>query len=659
MPSEFGFHVADYVVFAGMILISLGIGVYSACSGGGQKTTLEYLVGNRRLKMLPVAVSLVVTFESSILVLGFPAEVYIYGGDLIWASVALMFTILIATRIVVPMFHPLKLTSVFEYFELRYKSKAPRTLGTVIGMLYYIVYMGIVLYGPAIALEAVTDFPFWASVFTVAGTAIIYTSIGGLKAVVWTDVLQCLIMTIGMIAVIIKGTMDVGDFGKVFQINYENLRLNYINFDPDPTVRHTFWSLFIGSVIGLFGMAFNQATVQRISSVMTPKEARKLLYFAGPVYFLFGLIVNIEGHVMFAYFNFVGCDPVEAGVIRNANQLLPYMVVRVFHGFPGLAGLFLASLFSASLSTISSGLSSLSAQTVEDFIKPRYKDMPDRKATAIAKVSVLLYGGLSLTITAMIAKVPGSLSQISGSVLTCFGGPISGMFFLSIFCPWATKKGFVIGGVTSMLFLLWLSLGLNFFTTLPSQPWLPPNPTDNCFTDSIFENATALGNASSDISSRIATYHREMDNFNAIEPQGLDKLYSVSFRWFGAIGVMTTIVVGAFVSYLTDHPSMDEVDVRYILPLGDQLFPYLPKKARRYLEFGVNFGKRRRWLEQQDVESTRPTDLYENIDVEQVEMNDNGSLSTRTGDATHTRFNDVNDVSKDQTTGRTGDNTKL
>ncbi|XP_069104575.1 sodium-coupled monocarboxylate transporter 1-like isoform X2 [Argopecten irradians] len=608
MASEFGFHVVDYVIFAGMISFSIGIGVYSACSGGGQKTTLEYLLGNRRLKMLPVAVSLVVSFESSILVLGFPAE----------------------------------------YFELRYKSKAPRTLGTVIGMLYYIFYMGIVLYGPAIALEAVTDFPFWASVFIVAGTAIIYTSIGGLKAVVWTDVLQCLIMTIGMVVVIIKGTIDVGDFGKVLQINKDNLRINYFNFDPDPTVRHTFWTLLGGSFIGYFGMTFNQATVQRVSSVKTLAEARKILYFSGPAFCLFGALVNIEGLVMFAYFNFVGCDPLEAGTIKNANQLLPYMVVRLFHRFPGLAGLFLASLFSASLSTISSGLSCLSAQTIEDFIKPRYKNMSDAKATAIAKVSVIFYGALSVTITALTANVSGSLSQISASILTCFAGPLSGMFFLSIFCPWATKKGFLAGGIIGMLFVLWLSLGLNFVTSAPSQPWLPSNPTDKCdFNSTIFNNTTTLMNASyftdlptRDLAERIDVYHKEMADFNAIKPQGLDKLYSVSFRWFGAIGVIMTILTGAIVSYFTDHPSKEEVDVRYVLPLGDQLFPYLPKKARRFLEFGVDFGKRKRWLEQQDVETLKPTDLFGEFSIE-PEVNSNAIPLTEVN--SHTKPSDVDE----------------
>ncbi|XP_060086133.1 uncharacterized protein LOC132565496 [Ylistrum balloti] len=183
-----------------------------------------------------------------------------------------------------------------------------------------------------------------------------------------------------------------------------------------------------------------------------------------------------------------------------------------------------------------------------------------------------------------------------------------------------------------MLFVLWISLGLNFFTSTPSQPWLPPNPTDKCFADSElatnhtfmkdyghFINLTTFSH--NDVSSRIAKYQQEMEVFNAIEPQGFDKLYSVSFRWFGAIGVLMTILLGALVSYFTDHPTADEVDVRYILPLGDQLFPYLPKKARRYLDFGVDFRKRSRWLQQQNEEMY----LSEILDIEIDELKENNT----------------------------------
>ncbi|XP_021348883.1 sodium-coupled monocarboxylate transporter 2-like [Mizuhopecten yessoensis] len=263
-------------------------------------------------------------------------------------------------------------------------------------------------------------------------------------------------MTLGMSVVVIKGTMDVGHIGRGFQINYEHLRLNYF----------------------------------------------KIMYFAAPAFFIIALIVNIEGLVMFAYFNVVGCDPTESGQINNANQLLPHMVVRIFHGLPGLSGLFLASLFSASLSTISSGLSCLSAQTVQDFIKPRYNDMSVGKATAIAKVSVFFYGGMSVAVTALIANVSGCMSQ-----------------------------GVVIGAVISMIFVFWISLGQNFFTSKPSEPWLPPNPTDQCSLDSTFytnttlmTNSTVCYNSSawhpshpSNTSSRITTYQKEMEIFNTIK----------------------------------------------------------------------------------------------------------------------------------------------
>ncbi|WAR28029.1 SC5A8-like protein [Mya arenaria] len=150
------FHIADYVIFGATIAISLGIGLYYALSGGKQRTTSEYFVGNRQMTIIPVAISLMVSFESSIMMLGTPAE----------------------------------------YLEMRFESRHVRTLGTLIGMLSY----------------------------------------GGLKAVIWTDV---------------------------------------FHFDTDPTIRHTFWNLFVGSIIRGFGLVFNQSSIQRISSTPTIRDARK------------------------------------------------------------------------------------------------------------------------------------------------------------------------------------------------------------------------------------------------------------------------------------------------------------------------------------------------------------------------------------------------
>jgi Na+/proline symporter len=115
-----GFVVGDYVVFCLTIAVSLGIGVYYACAG--QKTTSEYLVGSRQMKVLPVAVSLMVSFESSIMMLGFPAETYVHGMMFWLSNFGFLTSCLVATRMVVPLVHPLKITSVNEVIAIYLKN---------------------------------------------------------------------------------------------------------------------------------------------------------------------------------------------------------------------------------------------------------------------------------------------------------------------------------------------------------------------------------------------------------------------------------------------------------------------------------------------------------------------------------------------------------
>lgn len=114
MAQEFSFHPADYALFAITIALSLGIGIYHAFAGGRQKTTSEYLVGNRKMKVLPVAISLMVSFESSIMMLGIPAEMYVFGIQWFWSMIGLFLSNLIAIKVMVPLIHPLRITSAYE-----------------------------------------------------------------------------------------------------------------------------------------------------------------------------------------------------------------------------------------------------------------------------------------------------------------------------------------------------------------------------------------------------------------------------------------------------------------------------------------------------------------------------------------------------------------
>ncbi|PVD18323.1 hypothetical protein C0Q70_20872 [Pomacea canaliculata] len=236
-PSH-AFHIADYGVFAATIVISIVIGIFYAVSGGRQRTTTEYLVGGRTMQFIPVAISLMVSFESSIMMLGLPAEMYVYGVQWWISCVGFMISQILSVIIMVPLLHPLKITSAYEYLHLRFNSTAVRLLGTFLGMLTYTWYMGIVLFGPAIALEAVTGFPQWSSIFVIALVAVIYTSIGGLKAVIWTDVFQCFVMYAGMISILVKVyslssvrrvPLTLEGPAKVWDIAREGGRLQFFN----------------------------------------------------------------------------------------------------------------------------------------------------------------------------------------------------------------------------------------------------------------------------------------------------------------------------------------------------------------------------------------------------------------------------------------------
>ncbi|XP_033759613.1 uncharacterized protein LOC117341863 [Pecten maximus] len=592
MVSSHSFVVWDYVIFGITIVISISIGLYHAFAGGRQKTTSEFLVGNRRMKVLPVAISLMVSFESSIMMLGVPAEVYEYGIQYVLQLISFLIATSLAIHILVPLLHPLKITSAYEYLELRFKSRAVRLTGTVLGITSYTCYIGIVLFGPGVALEAVTGFPQWVSIVIIAAAAILYTSIGGLKAVIWTDVFQAVVMYTGMAAILIKGSIDAGGVKETWRIANENGRINLFNFDPDPTVRHTFWNLLVGTLIRGFGFMFNQSTIQRISATATVKDAKKMLFITAPAFTITLTCAAIEGIVVYAYYHTRGCDPLKSKQISNPNQLIPFMVMDIFHSLPGMPGLFIASLFSASLSTLSSGLSSMSALLYTDIIKPHTKPMSQFKATVIAKLAVVFFGALAVCVAFLISYVGGNLVQITGTLLAAFSGPLAGLFLLGCFVPFANAKGAILSALLSIGLTAWIAAGQ--FLTKVSRRWkkLPSAPIDQCFVNvngtlDVFSNYTTSPTAYD------ATWSYDVTTSGGISEippaEGIAKLYTISYMWLGVIGILTVIIFGAIFSLMTGPVKPEDANPMYLVSFADKLMCYLPLSIRKRLRYGIDY----------------------------------------------------------------------
>ncbi|EGV95870.1 Sodium-dependent multivitamin transporter [Cricetulus griseus] len=377
------FSVVDYVVFGLLLVLSLAIGLYHACRGWGRHTVGELLLADRKMGCLPVSLSLLATFQSAVAILGAPAEIYRFGTQYWFLGCSYFLGLLIPAHVFIPVFYRLHLTSAYEYLELRF-NKAVRILGTVTFIFQMVIYMGVALYAPSLALNAVTGFDLWLSVLALGIVCNIYTALGGLKAVIWTDVFQTLVMFLGQLVVIIVGSARVGGLGHVWDVASQHKLISGIELDPDPFVRHTFWTLAFGGVfmmLSLYGV--NQAQVQRYLSSRSEKAAVLSCYAVFPCQQVALCMSSLIGLVMFAYYKKYTMSPQQEQAAPD--QLVLYFVMDLLKDMPGLPGLFVACLFSGSLSTISSAFNSLATVTMEDLIQPWFPELTETRAIMLSR----------------------------------------------------------------------------------------------------------------------------------------------------------------------------------------------------------------------------------------------------------------------------------
>ncbi|XP_076834461.1 solute carrier family 5 member 6 isoform X4 [Brachyhypopomus gauderio] len=460
----------------------------------------------------------------------------------------------------------LSLMATFQsaYLELRF-CKAVRICGTLTFIFQMVIYMGVGIYTPALALNAVTGFHLWGAVLATGLVCTIYTALGGLKAVIWTDVFQTVVMFAGQLAVIIVGVHQAGGLSHVWRKVTEGNRISGFDLNPDPTVRHTFWTLAFGGVflmLSLYGV--NQTQVQRYLSSRTEKEAVMSCYMVFPCLQIALGLSCVMGLVMFACYS--DNSPLDNRYITSKDQMVLYFVMDMLQGFPGLPGLFVACLFSASLSTISSAFNSLATVTMEDLIKPHYPSMTETRAAQLAKILAFAYGILCLAMAYAVHLMKSSVLQAALSIFGMVGGPLLGVFCLGIFFPLANSTGAVTGLVAGLVMSFWIGIG-GFVTQIPSIITVRP---DNC------TDMAATGNATmATVTTAMAPITDE-----ASKPVGLHALYSLSYMWYSAFGSSAVILIGLVVSLVTGPMKEGELSAGTVYPLMDKAQDFMQKLVK-------------------------------------------------------------------------------
>uniref|UniRef100_A0A4W4DZV8 Sodium-dependent multivitamin transporter n=2 Tax=Electrophorus electricus TaxID=8005 RepID=A0A4W4DZV8_ELEEL len=558
------FSTVDYVIFTLLLVASAGIGVFYAFSGGRQRTTQEFLLADRSMTCLPVSLSLLATFQSAVAILGAPSEIYTHGTQYWFLGCSYFLGLLIPAHIFIPVFYRLRLASTYEYLELRF-SKSVRICGTVTFIFQMVIYMGVVLYAPALALNAVTGIDLWGAVLAMGLVCTLYTTLGGLKAVIWTDVFQTIVMFAGQLAVIVVGAHQAGGVAEVWRRAQNGSRISGLELNPDPLERHTFWTLSVGGVflmLALYGV--NQAQVQRYLSSRTENEAIMSCYVVFPCQQIVLALGCLMGLVMYSRY---GEDsPLDKGYVQTNDQMVLYFVMDVLQDLPGLPGLFVACLFSGALSTISSAFNSLATVTMEDLIKPHFPAMTEARATLLSKGLALGYGLVCLAM-AYIASLMGSVLQAALSIFGMIGGPLLGLFCLGMFFPWANSIGAVMGLAAGLLMAFWIGIG-NFVSRMQTHGVPILNGT------AILDTANATTVVMTTLVTSLTTKPRLT---------GLKAFYSLSYMWYSAHNSATVVVVGLVVSLLTGPSKEKDLTPGTVYPVLGTLLFFLPERYREKL----------------------------------------------------------------------------
>ncbi|XP_004676541.1 PREDICTED: sodium-coupled monocarboxylate transporter 1 [Condylura cristata] len=572
-PRDIGtFVVWDYVVFAGMLLISAAIGIYYAFVGRrGEQTSKEFLMGGRRMTAVPVALSLTASFMSAVTVLGTPSEVYRFGAIFSIFAITYFFVVLISAEIFLPVFYKLGITSTYEYLELRF-NKYVRLCGTILFIVQTILYTGIVIYAPALALNQVTGFDLWGAVVATGVVCTFYCTLGGLKAVIWTDVFQVGIMVAGFASVIIQAVVVQGGIGNILNDAYNGGRLNFWNFDPNPLQRHTFWTIIIGGTFtwtSIYGV--NQSQVQRYISCKSRFQAKMSLYIN-----LLGLWAILTCSVfcgLALYSRYHDCDPWTDKKVSAPDQLMPYLVLDILQDFPGLPGLFVACAYSGTLSTVSSSINALAAVTVEDLVKPHFRSLSEKSLSWISQGLSVLFGALCIGMAAL-ASLMGALLQAALSIFGMVGGPLMGLFSLGILVPFANSIGALVGLMTGFAISLWVGIGAQIYPPLDERTMPLSLETYGC-------NNTFNG---TDSMTTVMPFPTSTGIHDTGRTPLMDNWYSLSYLYFSTLGTLITIFVGMLVSLPTGGRKQN-LDKKFLLTKEDFLSNFDFKKKNQVLSY--------------------------------------------------------------------------
>ncbi len=431
-----------------IILYIVGLLLIGWRLGKSNESSEDYFLAGRSMPWLPIGLSVAATTISANSFIGGPGWAYNSGISPYMVNIGVPLAIFIILFTTIPVLYNLKLTSIYMYVEMRLGVRT-RML-TVIGFLANsIIQISSMVFIPALILKTFTGWSLTVVVPIIVVSAIIYTLLGGIKAVIWTDAVQMVVMWCGLMfsIILILKSIDM-DFFETIALAKEAGKLKALDFTLDISVTNGFWATLTGgTVMWIRYFGFDQGQVQRILTAKSMKGVKRSFvvsaFIMNILYFLFMMV----GVLLFVFYKGKEFDSVNSVMIDFITNHLPI----------GVIGLVVAGVFAAAMSSVDSLLNSMSTVFVKDIYERFFVENEAETSLKMSMAISAIWGIIIIVVTLLgFSGTTKSVIAVVGNYISYISGPMCGAFFLSLFTTKANDKGVtfgvIIGFFLTMLF---------------------------------------------------------------------------------------------------------------------------------------------------------------------------------------------------------------
>lgn len=443
MNNAIAFGQLNYAILGIYITAMISVGVYFSRK---QTSISDYFLAGRKLPWMAVAMSMYASVTSAMTFMGLPGLAYSQNVTLL--VVCLMSPVIAPVLIflIYPLYRKLNLTTSYEYISFRFGRNA-RVATAVLFILARLGWLGTVIYAPALALHVTTGIPQHLAICIIGLLATIYCVMGGLSAVIWTDVPQFIIMISGAVIMIIVlcGLIPDGAMGILHEGHLAD-KINLFDWSIQPGQMTALAVALAYVFILLQDYGVDQVTVQRLLAVKTDRGVTKAILFNAVTDFLIIGMLLFIGLGLFVYYQH---HPALLPSDLSPDRILPWFIL---HELPkGISGLIIAAIFAAAMSSVDSGLNSLTTVILHDVAAPLsgHEDMK-KHGVLIARIITFTLGALATLVAMYVFEYIGGIIKSFYTFMGLFSAPVLALFLLGMVTKRANFNGWIIASVISV-----------------------------------------------------------------------------------------------------------------------------------------------------------------------------------------------------------------